>query len=216
MIRVAIVEDHTMVRQTLARLIAAEEDLEVVAEAGSAEEALPRLRGTEPDVVLLDITLPGADGLSLGARMRQELPGIRIVFLSMHGDETTLRRATRLGTDGFVAKTAPVEEVVEAIRTVGAGGSYISRELAGKMLRLAGGQPSTPAGRLTERELEVLRLLAAGVRPGDIAERLVLSLKTVKNHLTAIYTKLGVETAAQAVAESYRLHIVNADALADV
>lgn len=205
MIKVAIVEDHAMVRQTLTRLINAEDDLEIVIEAGSAEDALLRIASEEPQVALLDITLPGIDGLTLAAKLRREAPDVRIIFLTMHDDDATLSRAVGLGTDGYVPKTADAEEVLEAVRTVGDGGSYVSPTLVRKVMDIAGGRATGPAAQLTDRELEVLQLLASGNRPDDIADTLYLSVKTVKNHLTNVYAKLNVETAAQAVAEAYRL-----------
>ncbi len=210
MIRVAIVEDHAMVRQTLSRLIDTEDDLEIVLSEGSAEDALPRFPSATPDVALLDITLPGEDGLTLAAKLRREAPDVKIIFLTMHDDDATLSRAVGLGTDGYVPKTADAEEVVEAIRTVGDGGSYVSPALVRKVMDIAGGRATGPAAQLTDRELEVLQLLAKGNRPDDIADTLYLSVKTVKNHLTSIYSKLGVATAAQAVAEAYRLRIASA------
>lgn len=209
MIKVAIVEDHAMVRQTLTRLINAEDDLEIVIEAGSAEDALLRIASEEPQVALLDITLPGIDGLTLAAKLRREAPDVRIIFLTMHDDDATLSRAVGLGTDGYVPKTADAEEVLEAVRTVGDGGSYVSPTLVRKVMDIAGGRATGPAAQLTDRELEVLQLLASGNRPDDIADTLYLSVKTVKNHLTSIYSKLGVATAAQAVAEAYRLRIAS-------
>jgi DNA-binding NarL/FixJ family response regulator len=211
MIRVAIVEDHAMVRQSLARLVRSEDDLEVVAEAGSAEEALPRLLGTEPDVALLDISLPGMDGIGLAARLKRSLPNTRIVFLTMHEDDSTVARAVGVGTDGYIPKSVDANDVVAAIRAVAAGESYVSASLMRRVMDIAGGRAQGPADRLTEREREVLRLLARGERPDEIAGSLHLSVKTVKNHLTSVYAKLGVETAAQAVAEAYRLRIVRLD-----
>jgi DNA-binding NarL/FixJ family response regulator len=208
MIRVAIVEDHAMVRQTIGRLLSAEDDVEVVFESGTAEDALPKFHGEKPDVALLDVSLPGMDGLTLAARVRRELPDIRLIFLTMHDDDSTLARAVGLGTDGYVPKTADSQELLDAVRTVGDGGSYVSPSLIGKVMDIAGGRTVSAGSRLTERELEVLRLLAAGKRPDDIADDLYLSVKTIKNHLTSVYAKLGVETAAQAVVEAYQLHIV--------
>jgi DNA-binding NarL/FixJ family response regulator len=210
MIRVAIVEDHAMVRETLARLMGTEADVDVVVQAGSAEDALPLIHGEKPDVALLDVSLPGMDGLSLAARLRRDLPDTKIIFLTMHDDDATLARAVGLGTDGFVPKTAEAQEVVAAVRAVGSGGSYISPALVRKVMDIAGGRATGPAAELTDRELEVLRLLARGLRPDDIAGELYLSVKTVKNHLTSVYAKLRVETAAQAVAEAFRLRLADA------
>lgn len=211
MTTVAIVEDHALVRESLVTLIQTTEDLEVVAEAGDALHAMPQLRGARPDVVILDITLPGESGIDLARRIHEEMPGTAVVFVSVHEDELTLQRAMAAGAEGYVPKTAPAAELLEALRIVGAGGSYISPELAHKVMELASGRRIGPGGGLTERELEILELLAHGERAGDIAEALFLSVKTVKNHLTRIYRKLGVSSASQAVAEAYRSQLIQTD-----
>ncbi|MGH3443099.1 MAG: response regulator [Nitriliruptorales bacterium] len=207
-IRVGIVDDHTMVRQTLARLIESEGDFEVVAEAGSASEARARLPGAGPDLLLLDISLAEDDGIGLSAVLRRELPDSRVVFLTMHDDPATVQRALAAGAEGYLLKSASAREALDALRKVAAGGSYVSPELTTTVMALVRGRTSAPAGTLTDRELEVLQLLAAGERIADIAAHLFVSAKTVKNHLTSVYAKLGVETAAQAVAEAYRLKLV--------
>ena len=127
-------------------------------------------------------------------------------MLTMHDDDATLRRATEAAVDGYVAKTASTDEVVTAVRTVAEGGAYVSPAIAMRMMRLASG--ARPGHTLTDREVEILRHLAAGLRIQDIADTLFLSTKTVKNHLTSVYSKLNVETAAQAVAEAYRSGLV--------
>lgn len=210
MFRVAIVEDHTLVRQTLARLVDSYDRFEVVAEASGASEAMPRLRGAEPDVAILDINLGVDSGLDLAVEVRRELPGTRIIFLTMHEDETTLRGAFAFGADGFISKSAPAAELFQALTTICDGGSFVSLDLSRKVMALAGGR-NGPASDLTERELEVLRLLAAGRRPTEIAEELYLSIKTVKNHLTHTYAKLAVSTAAQAVSEAYKQRLIRVD-----
>lgn len=207
MIRIAIVEDHTMVRQTLARLVEAQPDLQVVADVGTAAEALARLPDSKPQVVVTDIRLPDGDGPSLSTRLRERIEGVRIVFLTMHGDRPTVQQAVAAGADGYLLKSAPADEFLEAVRTVAAGDAYITPDLVGTVMALAGGRSPVPADRLTDREREVLRLLAAGARPDEIADELYVAVKTVKNHLSSIYTKLEVESAAQAVAKAYRLRI---------
>lgn len=208
MTRVLIIEDHTLVRQSLVKTVTAEPGFEVAGEAGHSDEALELVRTRRPDLVLLDIGIPGEDGLQIAARLRKQSPSVRILFLTMHTDDASIRRAVALGADGYVPKTASTEELVQALRAVAAGGSYLSPGVARRVMDLAGGRGAGPGGRLTDRELEILRLMAEGLRARDIAARLFVSEKTVKNHLTSIYAKLGVETAAQAVAEAFRLSIV--------
>lgn len=210
-VRVAIVEDHALVRQSMIELVEKSDRFRVVAEAGDAEQAIPLLRGTEPDIVLVDIALPGRSGIELAEHIHDELPGTEVLFVSMHDDDLTLQSAMDVDPAGFVSKVATGDELLEALETVSAGASYISPEVAGKVIDLASGRGRTPATELTDREVEVLRLLATGKRHEEIAEELFVSLKTVKNHLTSIYTKLDVDRASQAVAEAYQQGIIRPD-----
>lgn len=214
MTRVVIVEDHTLVRQSLVKTVGAEPDLEVVGEASRGDEALEVVQRTGAQLVLLDIGIPGEDGLQVAAKIKKTLPDVRVLFLTMHDDDGCVRGAVSVGADGFVPKTATTDELLQALRVVAGGGSYLSPAITRRVLDLAGGRGRGPAGQLTNRELEVLRLLARGRRPGDVADTLYVSVKTVKNHLTSIYAKLGVTTAAQAVAEAYRHGLVTAPAAA--
>lgn len=206
MTRVVIVEDHTLVRQSLVKTVAAEDGFEVVGEAGRGDEALDLITRKKPDLVLLDISMPGASGLDVAARLKAAAPAVRFLFLTMHDDDASISRAISLGADGYVLKTASLDELVRAIRAVADGGSYLSPAIARRVMDRAGRRERDTS--LTTRELEILRMLAEGARPADVAQRLFLSVKTVKNHLTSIYSKLGVQTGAQAVAEAYRRGIV--------
>jgi DNA-binding NarL/FixJ family response regulator len=207
--RVVIIDDHTLVRQSLSKLVGSREGFEVVGEATRADEAYGLVARTEADLLLLDVSLPGIDGIEFATTVRKEAPEIRIVLLTMHEDDGTLRRAMSAGVDAYVPKTAPTEELIRAIETVAAGGTFLSPTVARRMMDLASGRGFEPAATLTEREMEILRELATGKRANEIAQDLFLSVKTVKNHLTNVYAKLGVETAAQAVAEAYRSGIAH-------
>lgn len=206
---IMVVEDHTLVRQSLVKSINAQTNHNVAAETADAETALLTALRVQPDLALIDIGLPGMDGLQLAERLKDLLPRIRIVFLSMYDDDVSIRRAVDLGADGYLPKTCSIEEVLQALDEVARGGSYLAPSVARRVLRLAENRASARSSWLTDRELEILRLLASGRRPGDVAKALFLSIKTIKNHLTAIYSKLGVETAAQAVAEAYRVGLVS-------
>ncbi len=209
MTRIVIADDHTLVRQSLVKLVHAESDFEVVGEAergGAVCETVQRLR---PELLVLDINMPDVDGIQVATQLRRLLPEVRILFLTMRDDDATIRRVLALGADGYVPKVASTDELLQAIRAVAKGGTYLSPVIARRVMDMAGGRSVSPAGQLTQRELEILRLIAAGSRPADVAEKVFLSLKTVKNHLTSVYAKLGVQTAAQAVAEAYRLGIVS-------
>jgi len=207
MTRVVVVEDHTLVRQSLVKTINAEADFEVVAEAGRGDEGLAAIAKNSPDVVLLDITMPGGNGLEVAAQMRSAAPASRFLFLTMHDDDASISKAIALGADGYVLKTASTDELLTALHAIAEGGSYLSPSVARRVIDLAGGK--SQSANLTERELEILRLLASGARPGQVAEKLFVSIKTVKNHLTSVYAKLGVQTGAQAVAEAYRRGLVS-------
>jgi DNA-binding NarL/FixJ family response regulator len=207
MTRVVVVEDHTLVRQSLVKTINAEEGFEVAGEAGRGDEGLALIAKLSPDVVLLDITMPGGNGLEVAAQMRTAAPNTRFLFLTMHDDDASVSKAIALGADGYVLKTASTDELLTALRAIAEGGSYLSPAVARRVIDLAGGK--SPTANLTDRELEILRLLAQGARPGQVAEKLFVSIKTVKNHLTSVYAKLGVQTGAQAVAEAYRRGFVS-------
>lgn len=207
MTRVVVVEDHTLVRQSLVKTLGAEEGFRVVGEAGRGDDAVRVIRELKPDVVLMDIAMPGFSGLDVAERIRGAVPGMRLVFLTMHDDDASVSRAIGLGADAFVPKTASTDELVEALRAVAAGGSYLSPSISRRVIDLVGGRGG--GGGLTDRELEILRLLAQGRRPAEVAASLYVSPKTVKNHLTSVYTKLGVQTGAQAVAEAFRRGLVS-------
>jgi DNA-binding NarL/FixJ family response regulator len=206
--RVVVADDHTLVRQSVTKAVRSEPGVEVVGEAADGPSTLRAVEHHEPDLLVLDIAMPGSDGLAVAEHLRRERPALRILFLSMHDDDASLQRAVGLGANGFVSKSASIEELLEAIRAVRDGGSYLSSNVASRVMDLAAGRSSTTTLGLTAREREILELLTTGHRPAEIATQLFLSVKTVKNHLTSVYQKLGVETGAQAVAEAYRQGLV--------
>src|SRR5438132_5881930 len=187
MTRVVVVEDHTLVRQSLVKTINAEEGFEVAGEAGRGDEGLALIAKLSPDVVLLDITMPGGNGLEVAAQMRNAAPNSRFLFLTMHDDDASISKAIALGADGYVLKTASTDELLTALRAIAEGGSYLSPSVARRVIDLAGGK--SPSANLTERQLEILKLLAPGASPEQEADKLFVSIKTVKNHLTSVYAK---------------------------
>jgi two-component system, NarL family, response regulator NreC len=203
MLKVLVADDHTLVRQSIVKTVSGESDVEVVAEASDGVEALRLAEEHQPDLVLLDVAMPGLDGLSVATELRKKRPDVRIIMLTMHDDELSVERALSIPVDGFVSKSSAIAELVSAIASVRGGGRYLSDGLPQR----APGSPSASAG-LTARERQVLQLLSEGLRPGEIADRLFLSIKTVKNHLTSVYNKLDVETGAQAVVEAFNRGIV--------
>lgn len=200
-----VVDDHAMLRDSVTRALEAAGH-EVLGGAGTPDEALSMVRIHEPDLLLADVNLgPGIDGIDLAASAREVSPGTKVVVVSMHDDERTVKRALEAGVAGFVSKDAPLSELLSGIATVLGGESYLSPRLAAKVMDLLSGRASSGPASLTDREAEILAHLANGARVADIAETLFLAEKTVKNHLTSVYSKLGVSSAAQAVAAAHRL-----------
>lgn len=190
MIRVLIADDEDMIRTALATLLALEEDLEVVAECADGETAVSRALELRPDVCLLDLEMPGIDGVEAAARIRQRIPA-RCVVVTRHARPGVLRRALSAGVDGFVPKSRPAGNVAAVIREVAAGRRYVDPEIAADAL-------SDERSPLTDRELDVLRAGARGETIADIAASLHLSSGTVRNHVSSILGKLGLATRQQA------------------
>ncbi|WP_327678865.1 response regulator transcription factor [Kitasatospora sp. NBC_00458] len=193
MIRLLLAEDQHVVRSALVALLELEPDLEVVAQAGSADDVVPRAMVFTPDVAVLDIEMPGRlDGLHAAAALKERLPGCRTLMLTSNGRPGLLRRALDAKVDGFLLKTAPPEDLVAAIRQVAGGGRVLDPGLAVAAWDLAD-NPLTP------RENDVLRELAGGAEPPEIAARLHLSTGTVRNVLTAVVGKLDARNRTDAV-----------------
>lgn len=211
MVRVMIADDHTLVRQSLIKTVTAEEGFEVVAEAENGEEVVSRISTLKPDILVLDVAMPKLDGFQVAKQVQTVAPDTKILFMTMHDDDVHLRRAVTLNVAGFVSKSATTDEFLQALKTVADGESYLSPNALRRVMHLASGQSGDGMTDLSEREYDVLRYLAEGDRPQEIADKLFLSVKTVKNHLSNIYMKLGVETAAQAVATAYRQGLVRVE-----
>jgi two-component system response regulator DesR len=186
-----LAEDQGMMRGALALLLRLEPDIEVVAEVGTGDAVLPAARAARPDVALLDIEMPGASGLEAAARLREELPGCRVLILTTFGRPGYLRRAMEAGASGFLVKDAPVEELAGAIRRVLAGEKVVDPGLATAALS-AGPNP------LTDRERDVLAAGAGGAPIAEIAGRLHLSESTVRNYLSAAIGKTGARNRTEA------------------
>src|SRR5918911_3133180 len=190
-IRVLIAEDQTMVRGALVALLALEEDIEIVAEVSRGDEVVPAALDALPDVALLDIEMPGGDGLSAAAVLRERLPSCRVLILTTFGRAGYLRRAMESGAVGFLLKDAPASELATAIRRVMAGERVVDPGLAVGAL-------SEGENPLTEREREVLSASANGATIDDIATKLYLSEGTVRNYLSTAIKKLGVRNRVEA------------------
>ncbi len=191
MIRVLLADDQALVRGALASLLALESDIEVVAEVGTGDEVLGVARRTTPDVALLDVQMPGPDGLTVAAELRTALPNCRVVICTAFGRPGYLARAMAAGAAGFVVKDSPPEQLTDAIRRVHTGLRVVDPALAAESL-------SSGASPLTERERDVLRAAATGGTVADIATALYLSEGTVRNHLSAAIGKTSARTRAEA------------------
>lgn len=192
MIRVLLADDQAMVRGALATVLALEADIEVVSQVGTGDEVLPAARASSPDVALLDVQMPGKDGLTAAAELHEVLPDCRIIVCTTFGRPGYLARAMAAGASGFVVKDSPPEQLVEAVRRVSNGLRVVDPALAAESL-------ANGASPLTAREHEVLRAASDGATVADVARRLHLSEGTVRNHLSAAIGKTGARTRAEAI-----------------
>jgi two-component system response regulator NreC len=199
-IRIVVVDDHAVVRSGLKLLLGKEDDLEVVAEAGSAREAVFEVRAHKPDVILLDVVMPDESGIEAVPKLLHEAPDAKVLFLSMQDDPRYVREAFAAGARGYVLKEAVDAEVVEAIRQVAAGGRYVHPVLGARMVSAdAAAQAAAHADPLSDREREVLRLLALGHTNQEIAKQLYISVRTAETHRAHIMQKLHLQTRAELV-----------------
>jgi len=199
-IRVVLVDDHPVVRRGLRETLSADAGIAVVAEAAESEEVLATLAAHPCDVLLLDISLPGRGGLEVLKDVRRDFPRIKVLIVSTHDEAQYAVRAIRAGAAGYLTKSSPPEELVQAVRALALTGRYITDSVAAALAEFAVDDRSAPAHeRLSDREHEVLRLLTDGLTVSDIAERLSLSVKTVSTYRTRLAEKLGVRTTSELV-----------------
>jgi DNA-binding NarL/FixJ family response regulator len=199
-VRILIVDDHAVVRSGLTLVIAAEDGLEVVGEAGSAREAIFEARALKPDVILLDVVMPDQSGLDVLPTLLHEQPQARVLVLSMQDDPQYVRRAFAEGASGYVLKEAADTEVVAAIREVAGGGRYVHPELGARLITAEAEEERRSAeDPLSDREREVLRLLALGHTNQEIAKQLYISIRTAETHRAHIMQKLRLSTRAELV-----------------
>ena len=201
--RVLVVDDHPIVRQGLALLINQEPDLVVCGEAEEAQSALAAIAAARPDILLLDISLPGPDGIDLLKTIRSTDPALPVLVLSMHDEATYAERALRAGANGYIMKQEATENVLVALRRILRGELYVSDRVANTMLRQiasgAGRPGQAPIARLSDRELEVFRLIGEGHGTRQIAEELHLSVKTVESYQAHIKEKLALQSSRDLV-----------------
>lgn len=200
-IRVALCDDHAVVRSGLRRILADEADIEVVGEAGNATDAVAVAAAEQPDVFVMDLGLPGTNGIEATRQVLEATPATAVLVLTVHDDVAYLRRAFDAGARGYLVKDAADVELVLAVRSVASGDEYVHPSLGAALLgpEAASARPSGPGGELSEREVDVLRMVALGHTNADIAAELFVSVRTVETHRAHVQQKLGLKARADLV-----------------
>ncbi len=216
MIRVVVVDDHTLMRQGLIGLLDDEPDIEVIGQAGDISNGRTAIEAMSPDIILMDLGLPDGSGLDLTAELTNADPELRILVVTMHERDDYLFQALRAGASGYVLKGAEVQELLTAVRTVARGETYVDQSLTGKLVadyltRLEGGEDRTQFDGLTEREREVLTLIAEGLTSAEIGRRLFLSPHTVQTHWDHIMTKLDLHSRVELTKYAIRKGLIQLD-----
>jgi DNA-binding NarL/FixJ family response regulator len=216
-IRAMIVDDHALFRRGLEMVLEEEQDIELVGQASDGAEAVEKAAESLPDVVLMDIRMPRSSGIEACRAMKEAAPSAKIVILTISDEEEDLFEAIRAGASGYLLKDIPLDEVADAVRAVHGGQSLINPSMAGKLLtefatlaRRDDGERAqeVPAPRLTEREMQVLKLVARGMNNRDIAKELFISENTVKNHVRNILEKLQIHSRMEAVMVAVREKLI--------
>jgi DNA-binding NarL/FixJ family response regulator len=213
-IRLMLADDHRMLREGLRRSMT-EEGFDIVGEAQDGLEAIELAERLLPDVILMDVSMPNCNGVDACRQVKQRVAGPRVVMLTMHADKEVLTDAIRAGASGYLVKDCSTEEIADAVRMAAQGDTVLSPQLAKSMLdevrRLDEKARAEDERVVTKREEEVLQLIADGCSTPEVAERLYISQKTVKNHLASIYQKLDARDRTQAVLQAVRMGIVHLD-----
>jgi len=213
-LRIVLADDHGLVRAGLRALLSELPGVEIVAEAGDGQEALKVIRELRPDVALLDVSMPGLNGLEVAARVVKEHPRTKVIIVSMHGDDESVRRALLAGAAGYLLKHSDRGELEMALRAVARGDTWLSPAVSKKVVAAfaEAARPSAEGlGVLTPRQREVLQLIAEGHSSKEIAHRLGLSLKTVETHRTELMERLGIHGVAGLVRYAIRVGLVRSD-----
>ena len=215
-IKVFLADDHAMVRQGLASVLASAPEIEVIGEAGDGQEALKKIRSIRPDVAVIDITMEGLNGLEVARRIRKSHPKIRVLILSIHSQEEYIIEAFKIGASGYLVKEAAVDELIAAIKAVYKGQAYLSPSIARRLIDDYLDKTQVPhteslEPRLTDREVEVLQLIAEGKSNSEIASLLNISIKTVATHRAHIMKKLDIHDALGLAKYAIRKGLVQID-----
>lgn len=215
-IRVLVADDHALYRRGLEMVLGQEDDIEIVGEASDGAEAIRRAEELLPDVVLMDIRMPRRSGIEACTAIKEIVPSTKIVILTISDEESDLYEAVRAGANGYLLKDVPGEEIADGIRAVAGGQSLISPSMASKllsefatMIKKSEERPQMPVPRLTDRELQVLKLVARGMANKEIAVELFISENTVKNHVRNILEKLQLHSRMEAVVYAVRERILD-------
>lgn len=215
MVRILVVDDHVVVRSGLMMLLHGKNEMHVVGEAADGDEALAKAEELRPDVVLMDLSMPhGKDGLTATAELKKLLPETAILILTMHDDEEYLFRAIHSGASGYILKSAPHEELLTAIRHIAAGNAYLSpmatKRLMGDYLeKMKNGEHAGTYESLSDREREILAKVAQGYSNKEIAEQLIISVKTVESHKSNLMEKLDLKTRPDLVKFAMKKGLLN-------
>lgn len=215
-ISILLVDDHALMREGLRQLLSLEEDLRVVDEAVNGFEAVQKVRQLQPDVVLMDISMPVIDGIAVTQQIVREFPDMAVIMLTMHRQDQQVLQAIKSGARGYLLKTASSQELARTIRQVHAGQVLIEPELTGTIVsefrRLSQlNTQGSPLTELAEKEVDILRCVAMGLSNKEIAEQLAYSEKTVKNYLSVIFQKLGIRDRTQAAIFAFRHGLIPID-----
>ncbi len=209
-IRVVVVDDHAVVRSGIKLLLDRHDDIDVVGEAGNAQDAVFRVRELTPDVILLDLVMPGESGIEVLPKLLKEASGAKVLVLSMQDEPSYVREAFAAGASGYVLKEAADEEVVTAVREIAGGGSYVHPTLGARMVTAdAAARAAADADPLSDREREILRLLALGHTNQEIAKLLYISVRTAETHRAHIMQKLRLTTRAELVRHALAHGLLN-------
>jgi DNA-binding NarL/FixJ family response regulator len=213
-LRIMIVEDHALVRAGMRALLQKLDGIDVVADVGDGWEAVKAVQTNAPDLVLMDIAMPGLNGLDATSRIMKESSAPRVILLSMYANEEYLRQALQVGASGYLLKGAELAELELAIRTVSRGETYLTPAVAKYAVdayRNKSGEPSSPLARLSGRQREILQLIAEGCTTKDIAQRLTLSVKTVETHRAQLMERLEIHDVPGLVRLAIRVGLVHVD-----